>query len=434
MFKVFSSKVSLREHSQPKIRSQKLSNVSRLLPNSIQAFSKDSFFSCNQAKYFSNKISPLMDDAALIATTQYDPVQHEGIVQISEVATIQKKLNIPPLRGPKSPIIRLNFNRSGTRLLAATAEDNQLYLWQLSSETPQAFTAPGQVLCVACNQEGTLLAVAFSLYVQGRWQSKLQVINVNDPEPINLYDVSGNQYFKQNVFSLVFDPKSTRLVSGHDGNIINVWDVTRIEKGKINKATPIKIEGVVNVTQLVFDSTGNKLAGGNRIIRESEEGGGSTGFILDFNTHQQIQLRTLEYWSNTCIAFSADDQYLVTGGHYRRDLPLRRGKNVDAEPLSNAWYSVARLWDTNGKWLNEDALHSNSYFFGYRQHFTSFVSFNDKSDKIVFVDTNGFVHESDLEGKSGGEIGSFGNNVMGFCYPDKSALTLEEKPKTTPKP
>lgn len=398
----------------PKVGSQQIPSLSH-----ISRYSKpihlNSFFGIAQPKRLFQKSSLTLGKDAFIATTSHDPIHDEDTVQISELEINQKKLITPPLRGPKSQIISLKFNPDGTHVLAGTLSDNRLYLWQLPSEIPQTFPtiAGNGVVSIACNHDNTLLAVASRVWINNQWQSAIQLINVNDPQPIDLYDSFGNRYFKQQVLSLTLDSKNMRLASGHEGNTINIWNISQLERSKINKATPIPLEGIENVAQLTFDSSGSKLAGSNRtIFSQREEWPGNTGFILNLNTNQLIPLNVPEYWANNCIAFSPDDQYVITGGRYRRP--------------GNHWFSVARLWDTNGQWLNQETLYTDSSFFGYLNKSTAFASFNNENNKILFISNDGFIRESDLSGKFGGELGSYGNNVIGFCCPDKNKLILQE--------
>lgn len=331
---------------------------------------------------------------------------------------------------PGAAFTDTSFNANGS--LFATWVNPKISLFKMTSGEPlgQPITIEKgkNIERVHPNTDGSLVAVSYSTLVNGINRHGIRIFKNDDPSPYDLANEYGDIYFSPSswVSSFAFNPNSTLLVSGHCNlAYVYFWDLGSLSKNKANKPSErVNLRdgghGGGYACSLVFDSSGNKLACGNMNagLHNTIQWPGSAGYLFELNNVQNpIPLKLPDYWTNTCIAFSADNQSLVTGGRHR---------NPD-----NSIYAAVHLWDTHGIWKNKKQLDDvNSPFFGRRNSCISFVGLSDAGSRVISIDGltsqgDNVIRSCNVDGTNGSKIDQH-PKILAFAYPNQQTKKKQE--------
>lgn len=191
------------------------------------------------------------------------------------------------LRGPKNPIYTLTF--SGNNLLFAGSADRRAYVWDVATGQKKVFTAPptldsSSVMIVAASSDGTFLATGHA-----------------DPY-VRLWNVESGAFLREIPLSespsaIAFPSKSNSVLVGA-GAELTQFDYD----GNINLSLNL---GENDITALAVSQNKNWLAVGM-------EDGSLQIWLEDSIESQLLDTVFAHAETITCLAFSADDQFLLS--------------------------------------------------------------------------------------------------------------------------
>jgi WD40 repeat protein len=235
-----------------------------------------------------------------------------------------------------SPIEARNFSES--YYLAAAANDDRVWLWELAPMAPGAVTVTRKISLTGHTAD--VDAVAFS-------PTDPILASASADRTIRLWDLATATPrltlvgHTAGVTSLSFSPDGRYLVSGARDRTVRVWDVGARNPNAITTLTgPESL-----VLSIAFDPQGNTVAAGS---------GDLSVHIWDMNFPREMRLSTLTGHSASArdVAFSPDGVFLASGDDRgeTRVWSLRAGRTIVRMPVvKEKMWSLA--YSPNGQYI-----------------------------------------------------------------------------------
>lgn len=229
-------------------------------------------------------------DRALLLSVEANRLHHDATTLGSLLATLEKTQKLAGiLHGHSDTVTALAFRDTGPALLASGAANGEVFLWDLSGETPTLKKLDGHnsiVLSLAFSPDGKRL-------VSTDWEQN-SLIAWNTATGKKLVEVELETFAE----CVAFAPDGSCLLAGQSNGVIADLDPKTLKlNGSFEAHT-------INITSLTFNAKGTEFASGDS---------DGTVKLWSAKTHKQKGVAIETDGEVLALAYDPAGDYLVTG-------------------------------------------------------------------------------------------------------------------------